>query len=220
MRPTLGSVSSPFDQSSYQVRLDWGLEGLRRLAPADVYVVVDVIRFASNAAVTVAEGGEVVVAESRCPNGGAISRELAELPPREDGERPLVLAAALRNASAVARAIKAEQERRSARTSIAVIAAGERTPEGDLRFAVEDHLGAGAVIDALTPLGIDHSSPEAVAAAESFAALRRAVKHLLTASGSGRELEGDPRHEQVRAAAKVDDLDAVPVLRDGVYRAL
>lgn len=209
-------MSSPFDQSTYQVRLDWGVEGVRRLAPADVYVVVDVIRFSSNTVAKVADGGSVAVADSPCPNGGAISRALAELP----GE-PLILAGALRNAGAVARAIKAEQERRAARTSIAIIAGGERTPDGGLRFAVEDQLGAGAVIDALTPLGIDHSSPEAVAAAESFVALRRAVKHLLTSSGSGRELEGDAeRLAQVHAAAKVDDLDVVPVLRDGAFVAL
>jgi 2-phosphosulfolactate phosphatase len=209
-------VSSPFDQSTYQVRLEWGVEGLARLAPADVYVVVDVIRFSSNVVATVAGGGSVAVADSPCPNGGAISRALAAAP-----GQPLVLAGALRNASAVARAIAAEQERRAARTSIAIVAGGERTPEGDIRFAVEDHLGAGAIVDALTSLGIDHSSPEAVAAAESFAALRRAVKHLLTSSGSGRELEGDAdRLAQVHAAAKVDDLDAVPVLRDGIFAAL
>ncbi len=206
-------VSSAFDQSTYQVRLEWGVEGLRRLAPADVYVVADVIRFSSNVAAEVAQGGSVPVADSPCPNGGAISRALAEAP-----GQPLILAGALRNASAVARAIKAEQERRQQRTSIAIIAGGERTPDGDIRFAVEDHLGAGAIIDALTPLGIDHSSPEAVAAAEAFNALRRAVKHLLTSSGSGRELEGDPgRLAQVHAAAKVDDLDVVPVLREGVF---
>ncbi|MDF2508354.1 MAG: phosphosulfolactate phosphohydrolase, partial [Microbacterium sp.] len=28
-------MPSPFDQSTYQVRLDWGVAGLARLAPAD-----------------------------------------------------------------------------------------------------------------------------------------------------------------------------------------
>ncbi|MBY0690208.1 2-phosphosulfolactate phosphatase [Microbacterium marinilacus] len=210
-------VSTPFDQSAYQVRLDWGVDGVARLAPADVYVVVDVIRFSSNVAAAVAAGGRVVLADAAAHsvNGAAVARAAGEL-----AHRPLVLAAALRNASAVAAAVKAEQERRGARTSVAVIAGGELAPGGTLRFAVEDLLGAGAVVDALTPLGIDHSSPEAVAAAESFASLRRAAKHLLTASGSGRELEGDARHGEVLAAARVDDLDAVPVLRDGVFAAL
>ncbi|PZO55635.1 MAG: phosphosulfolactate phosphohydrolase, partial [Leifsonia xyli] len=40
-------MPSPFDQSTYQVRLDWGGAGLARLAAADVVVVVDVLRFSS-----------------------------------------------------------------------------------------------------------------------------------------------------------------------------
>lgn len=209
-------MSSPFDQSTYQVRLDWGVEGLRRLAPADVYVVADPIRYSSGVLDVLAKGHDFDIARSTCPNGGAITKELAAR-----DEVPVVFAGTLGNASAVARAIKAEQERRQARTSVAIIAAGERTPEGGIRFAVEDQLAAGAVIDALVPLGIDHTSPEAVVAAESFAALRRGVKHLLTGSGSGRELEQDgAAHPDVVAAAKVDATDVVPVLRDGHFVAL
>ena len=33
----------PFDQSRYQVRLEWGVDGLARLAPSDVVIVVDVL---------------------------------------------------------------------------------------------------------------------------------------------------------------------------------
>ncbi|MGK9219584.1 MULTISPECIES: 2-phosphosulfolactate phosphatase [unclassified Microbacterium] len=209
-------MASAFDQSSYQVRFDWGVDGLRRLAPADVVIVVDVIRFTSNVAAAVARGEQVALADAHAVsiNGAAVAQAAAGLE-----HAPVVLAGALRNAAAVARAVLAEQERRGARTSIAVIAAGERDGAG-LRFAVEDQLGAGAVIAALSDLGIDHSSPEAVVPAESFRALRRAVKHLLTASGSGRELEGDPRHADVKPAAAIDDLDVVPVLRDGVFAAL
>ena len=72
-----------------------------------------------------------------------------------------------------------------------MIAAGElagRGPAAPLRFAVEDQLGAGAIVDALGALGIDHTSPEAAAACEAFRGLRGAVRHLLTASGSGQEL--------------------------------
>lgn len=209
-------MASPFDQSSYQVRFDWGVDGLRRLAPADVVIVVDVIRFTTNVAAAVARGERVALADAHAVsvNGAAVAQAAAEL-----GHAPVVFAGALRNAAAVARAALAEQERRGARTSIAVIAAGEKDGEG-LRFAVEDLLGAGAVIAALSDLGVDHSSPEAVAPAESFRALRRAVKHLLTASGSGRELEGDARHADVKPAAVIDDLDVVPVLRDGAFTAL
>lgn len=205
-----------FDQGRYQVRLDWGVAGLERLAPADVYVIVDVLRFTSTVAATVADGGSVDIADARRSsiNGAPLASAAAALP-----HAPLVLAGSLRNAAAVARAVKAEQERRADRTSVAIIPAGE-LGGGAARVAVEDQLGAGAIVDALVPLGIDHSSPEAVVAAESFAGLRRAVKHLLTASASGLELEERGLVAEVRAAAAIDDLDAVPVLRDGVFTAL
>ena len=127
-----------------------------------------------------------------------------------------MLVGGIRNAGAVAAAVLAEQERRGVRTSVAVIAVGD--PAGtSLRFTVEDLLGAGAVIAALADRGIDHSSPEAAAACESFRGLRRATRHLLTASGSGRSLAD--RVDVVHAAAAADASTVVPVLRDGVFAA-
>lgn len=216
-------MSSPFDQSYYQVRVEWGAEGLTRLAPADVVVVVDVLRFSSTLANIVAEGGVVELSDARewSSNGAAVASAAAET-------GAVVLVGGIRNAAATARAVMAVQERRAERTSVIVIAAGERTTTGELRFAVEDQLGAGAVIAALTDLGIDHSSPDGAVAAESFRALRRALRHLLAASGSGRELVGGVastarmieagiRPATTEEAAEPDAVDAVPVLRDGVF---
>lgn len=201
---------SAFDQGRYQVRLDWGVEGALRLAPADVYVVVDAIGVSSEVAAAVAAGERPAL--DRATAAGAVASAVAAHLPGA-----LVLVGAPRNAAAVARAIKAEQERRAARTSIALIPVGAPADTG-LRFAVEDLLGAGAVADALVPLGIDHSAPEAVAAAEAFRALRRAVKHLFTASGSGLELEAQGRIAEARVAATVDDLEVVPVLDGERFR--
>ena len=207
----------PFDQSAYQVRLEWGVAGLARLAPADVVVVVDVLRFSTTVIDAVDRGEDHpldAAAHAVSINGAPVADAAAR-------SGALVLLGGLRNASAVAAAVLAEQERRGARTSIAVIAAGERSGrDGPMRFAVEDQLGAGAVIGALGVLGIDHTSPDAAVAAESYRALRRAVKHLLTASGSGRELIETGRGDQIARAAAVDAASVVPVLREGVFRAL
>ncbi|WP_431804519.1 2-phosphosulfolactate phosphatase, partial [Microbacterium sp. bgisy203] len=234
-------MPSPFDQSRYQVRFEWGTRGLARLAPADVVVVVDVLRFSSTVTSRV-DAGETVpldaAAHAVSLNGAAVARAAAATrtaaqaaalaPPTAaqssvaSGPRPLVLLGALRNASAVADAIVAEQHRHGDRTSVAVIAAGEltaRTPDADLRVAVEDLLGAGAVIDALSTRGIDHTSPESAAARESFRGLRGAVRHLLTASGSGQELLERGARDEVLAAADVDASASVPALRDGVFVA-
>lgn len=219
-------MPTPFDQSTYQVRLDWGVEGLGRLAAADVVVVVDVLRFSSTVADAVASGATVSLAEAGewSRNGAAVAAAAVAT------EGASVLLGCVRNAGAVARAIAVEQERRQARTSVAVIAAGELDRTGGVRFAVEDHLGAGAVIAALTDLGIDHTAPDAAVAAEGFRSLRRALRHMVSASGSAREIaEGvDATARMVSAgvapttaadAAELDALDVVPVLRDGEFVA-
>lgn len=120
----------------------------------------------------------------------------------------LVLAGGLRNAAAVARRVLDEQTRRAARTSVALIAM-----DADGRFAVENQLGAGAVVAALGDLGIDHSSPEAAVAGEGFRALRGAARHLLTASGTGRAMIDRGERDAVLAAAERDATSDVPELR-------
>ena len=229
----------PFDQSDYQVRLEWGVDGLARLAPSDVVVVVDILRFSSTV-IQAVERGETVALDA---SARAVARNGATVAEAAARTGALVLIGGLRNASAVARAILGEQRRRAARTSVAIVAAGEldsRAPGAPLRFAVEDQLGAGAIVDALGRLGIDHTSPDAAVAGESFRGLRGAARHLLTASGSGRELEALGRRDEVLAAATVDAAEptrpeapddtsaapggsvaaVVPVLRDGVFAAL
>ncbi|TDN90622.1 2-phosphosulfolactate phosphatase [Microbacterium sp. BK668] len=209
----MSSPQHPFAQSPYQVRFEWGTDGLARLAPADIVVVVDVLRFSSSVIQAVERGETVVMdAASRAVsiNGVAVA----------EAASGLVLMGGLRNAAAVAGAVLAEQERRGERTSVAVVAAGELTSRergARLRFAVEDLFGAGAIIAALADRGIDHSSPEAAAAAEAFRPLRGAMRHLLTASGSGRELAD--RVDEVHAAAAVDASSVVPVLRGGAFEA-
>ena len=150
--------------------MDWGLDGLVRLAQPDVVVVVDVLRF-STTVIRALENGDAfpldAAAHAVSVNGAAV----AEAAGRAGS---LVLLGGLRNATAVARTVYAEQERRGARTSIAIVACGEltgRAADAHLRFAVEDQLGAGAIVDALGTLGIDHTSPEAAVAGESFRAL-------------------------------------------------
>lgn len=209
--------TSPFDQHRYQVRLDWGTEGLARLAPADVVVVVDVLRFSSTVTDAAARGESVALDQ----RAHAVSRNGAAVAAGAAASGAIVMLGCLRNASAIADAVLAEQQRRGARTSVSIIAAGERAGAGGpVRFAVEDHLGAGAIVDALGTLGVDHTSPEAAAAAEAFRGLSGAVRHLLTASGSGQELIDRGLREEVLSAAAVDAASVVPVLRNGVFSAI
>jgi len=200
------------------VRMEWGTAGLSRLAPADVIVVVDVLRFSSVVSERTAAGEELALADlaPRSLNGAAVAALAAD-----QEHEPVVLIGSLRNASAVADAIVEVQNRRGARTAVAVIAAGEltsRAADAQVRFAVEDQLGAGAIIDALSARGLDHTSPEAAAAGEAYRALGGAVRHLLGASGSGRELAERDERAVTAAAASVDADRVAPRLLDGIIR--
>jgi 2-phosphosulfolactate phosphatase len=185
-------VSSPHSQSQYQVRFDWGVAGAATVAAdADVIVFVDVLRV------------------------GAPVDLVAELP----GHAAAIVAGSLTNAAAVARWALEQQGGKGDRFMVAVVAAGETRPGGSMRFALEDLLGAGAVIDALAEVGIDYCSPESAAASAAFTGLRNATGHLVGASGSGRELAELGRRTEVDEAIRVNSSEEVMVLREFSFPA-
>ena len=146
------------------------------------------------------------------PNGSALSAALIEHP-------AIVVAGSLRNRRAIADWALAQQGDKGDRFTIAVVAAGEVRDDGTTRFAVEDLLGAGAVIDALADVGIDYCSPESAAASAAFTGLRNATGHLIGASASGRELAERGYRADVDIAIDLDVSSAVPVLGEFGYRA-
>ena len=81
----------------------------------------------------------------------------------------------------------AQQELAGGRFRVAVVAGGIVRADGSLRFAVEDLLAAGAIIEAIADRGIDHQSPEAAAAASAYRGLSTATRHLISASVTARE---------------------------------
>lgn len=145
------------------------------------------------------------------PNGSRLSARLA-------GHPALVVAGSLRNRTAVARWVLARQAERGDRFIVAVIGAGEAREDGSMRFAVEDQLGAGAIVDALAVVGIDYCSPEAAAASAAFTGLRNAVGHLVSASASGKELIERGLVRDTELAAQVDASRVVPVLKEYAFR--
>ena len=146
------------------------------------------------------------------PNGSALSAALIEHP-------AIVVAGSLRNRRAIADWALGQQGDKGDRFTIAVVAAGEVRDDGTTRFAVEDLLGAGAVIDALADVGIDYCSPESAAASAAFTGLRNATGHLIGASASGRELVERGYRGDVDLAIDLDVSSAVPVLGEFGYRA-
>jgi len=175
-------VTTPHAQSQYQVRFDWGLPGAVVIGDdADVIVWVDQLGLI-----------EAEVPATRVPEHG-------------------VVWGTIQNRRALADWALERQGDLGDRFTIAVIAAGEPRDDGTLRFAVEDLLAAGAVIDALADVGIDYCSPESAAASASFTGLRNATSHLISSSASGQALG--------RPAVHLDDVDEVVVLRECGVRA-
>ncbi len=132
------------------------------------------------------------------PNGSALSLATGATP---------TLAGCLRNSRAVA-AHAAGLGR-----TVAVIACGERWPDGSLRPAVEDLIGAGAIISRLA----GSKSPEARAAEAAFAASRNDLGDVIEASASGQELIRRGFRDDVKLASRLDCSHSVPLLRGESY---
>jgi 2-phosphosulfolactate phosphatase len=223
------------------VHVEWGLEGLRaRLDDTDVFVVVDVLSFSTCVDVALDRGAWIVpsalgpeawelaralgaeCASSRgtgryslsplsyadvpagttvvlpSPNGASLCLATGDIP---------TLTSCLRNAAAVAGAAFQMGRR------ITVVAAGERWPNGALRPALEDWLGAGAVVARLAST----RSPEAAAAEAAFGAARSRLVATLVACQSGRELVERGYEADVRCATDLDATRRAPILVDGTF---
>jgi 2-phosphosulfolactate phosphatase len=125
-----------------------------------------------------------------------------------------VVASCLRNASAVGRWLIA-QGYGTLGHPVVVVASGERWPDGSLRPALEDALGAGAVLHHLNSAGCALSA-EAGAMAAMFASTRD-VRSAIRACGSARRLVDAGYGADVDVASQVDCDRAVPILKDRAF---
>jgi 2-phosphosulfolactate phosphatase len=236
-------VPSWAEQAEYDIRFQWGPLIAPTLTEG-VCVVVDVLRFttAVEAAVTrrvavypyrwrdasaaaFADSVHALLADGRDPAGPSLSplsmNALAPgtslVLPSPNGSTCAVLAAeagaqvvagCLRNASAVGAWAD------NADGPVTVIACGERWPDGSLRPSLEDLLGAGAILAAMT----GNPSPEARAAIAAFRDAARSLPQVLTQCASGRELTGKGWQADIEYAAQLEVSSTVPVLTNGAFR--
>ena len=126
-----------------------------------------------------------------------------------DGAERMVLAGCLRNAGAVA-----ETARRLGRR-ISVVPVGEHWPHGGLRPAVEDFIGAGAIIHRLEGA----MSPEAQAARAAFRDGWDDLPKTLARTGTGFGLRRDGFGGDVAVAGQLNASPYAPLYRDGAFRA-
>jgi len=239
------------NQAGYDLRFEWGLEGLEALAPeVEVVVIVDVLSFSTTVEIGVARGATIlpyrmrdgaaanfadehraIVAVSRGQEGSSHPYSLSpqSMMTAKTGERIVlpspngatlsvmagsydvtVLAGCLRNASAVAAACQ------RCGKSIAVIAAGERWRDdhGGLRPAIEDLIGAGAILSAIDSGSV---SPEAIVAVAAYESAENNLLQTLEKCSSGRELVLIDHAADIDLAAHINVSKAVPVLCEGAF---
>ena len=233
------------NQSEYEVRCEWGLEGVTALVPdSDVMIIVDTISFSTCVDIAAARGawvfpyrwrdesslafaglvGAILATASRTdPDGFSLApSSMLRLPPEARVVLPspngatLSLATSgcctftgcLRNAQAVAAAATKLGRR------VGVIPAGERWRDGGLRLALEDWIGAGAIIHHL-PGG---RYPEAAAAEALFELYAPRLVEVLLACSSGKEAAARGSAYDVELAAQFNSSRCVPQLIDGYYR--
>lgn len=233
-----------FNQSGYDVRCEWGSNGISQLlSNSDVVIIVDVLSFSTCVDVAVGNGafvypyrwrdesaadfaksiGAVLALPRRIakgayslspmsllniptgtrlvlpsPNGASLSTMTGNVP---------TYVGCLRNAEAVARAAEKAVRR------ISVIPAGEKWEDGSLRPALEDLIGAGAIIHYLTGT----RSPESKAAVTAFIHFRETLLESLRQCSSGKELIALGFGADVELAAALNQSGCAPVLREGAY---
>lgn len=221
-----------------------GIAGLAPLA--DVVIIVDVLSFSTCIDVAVGRGAEVypfasggealddyatqigaIVASHNRGDTGRYTLSPASLAPIPPGTRlvlpspngstlslatggKVTFAGCLRNARAVAHAALSHG------SSILVVPAGERWRDGTLRPAIEDLIGAGAIISYLS----QHypASAEALVALNAFESSRDQLHQTLTNCSSGRELVERGFPQDVALAADLNCSDCAPHLSAGAYR--
>lgn len=226
-----------------RVELEWGPVGAAALAShCPVIVVCDVLSFSTTVTVATAAGVRIrphpwkdrSAAElaSRMgallagPRGSDVSlspvsmRDLARdsvvVLPSPNGamcslaaadKGATVIAGCLRNAGAVARWCEARG------VDVGLVAAGEQWPDGTMRPAYEDWLGAGLIASHLVGRAVLSAEAEAAALAVQH---RRSLKGV----ASGAELVGTGFVEDVDIADDADVDDVVPMLVDGQFVAV
>ena len=232
-----------FDQTEYDVRCEWGPQEIAQLAPgSDAVIVVDVMSFTTCVSVAVGRGASVFPYRFRdssaCEFAGSVRADLAG--PRETGGFSLspasllgiargarlvlpspngstltlmtgaipTFAGCLRNCEAVARAAMRYGPR------ISVIPAGERWKGDDsLRPAIEDLVGAGAIIHCLK----GSRSPESEVALAAFCRVQEHLLYSLNRCSSGRELIGKGFEGDIVVMAELNADRVVPIVREGAY---
>jgi len=232
-----------FDQSEFDIRCEWGENGVSQLAPiSDVVVIVDVLSFST--CVEIATNRQAVVFPYRWRDESAASfatsmaaelaggrgrgaryslspQSLLGIPQRTRLVLPSPNGATLTfetgETPTLAGCLRNYRAVALAAQKygkrISIIPAGERWSYGSLRPAFEDWIGAGAIISQLN----GSLSPEACAALAAFRHAQVETELLVKQCRSGKELIARGFEEDVILASTLNVSACVPTFINGAY---
>ncbi|NMG09855.1 2-phosphosulfolactate phosphatase [Brasilonema sp. UFV-L1] len=232
-----------FDQAEFDLRCEWGVKGVSQLAPiSDVIVIVDVLSFSTSVEIATNNGAIIYPYQWRDDSAldyaksvqaelsrGRLFKDGYSLSPASltkipagtklvvpspngssltllTGKTPTV-AGCLRNCEAVAKFVQKYGSK------IAVIPAGEKWEDDTLRPAIEDLIGAGAILSFLN----GSLSLEAEIAVVAFHSFKKDLLAKLKKCSSGKELITKGFELDVELAAAFNVSDCVPLLTDKAY---
>ncbi|PSB20122.1 hypothetical protein C7B65_08695 [Phormidesmis priestleyi ULC007] len=232
-----------FDQSEFEIRCEWGEQGVAQLAPiSDVVIIIDVLSFSTCVEIANSRGAIVFPYlwkdHSAQDFATSINAELADR--RNSGSRyelsPASLAQVANNTRLVlpspngstlslktgktptlAGCLRNSRAIAATATTygkrISVIPAGEKWQDGSLRPSFEDWVGAGAILSHLK----GNLSPEAQAAIAAYQTAQSNLKSLLKRCSSGKELIEKRFEQDVDLATELEVSDCVPTLVNSAY---
>lgn len=231
-----------FDQAQFDIRCEWGKQGVFQLAPiSDVVIIVDVLSFSTCVDIATGRGAIVFPYQWRDASAQAFAdskgAELATkrgsgqyslsppslltLPqktrlvlPSPNGSSLSLATAETPTIAGCLRNFRAvANAARDYGRNIAIIPAGERWSDGSLRPSLEDWIGAGAIISCLEGT----LSPEAQLAVSTYQSLQQNLETLVKQCGSGQELIEQGYEQDVDLALQLNVSDCVPTLIEGAY---
>ncbi|MBD2210441.1 2-phosphosulfolactate phosphatase [Nostoc linckia FACHB-104] len=232
-----------FDQAEFNLRCEWGVQGVVKLAPiSDVIIIVDVLSFSTatematnngaiiypyqwrdDSAIDYAKSVKAELSQGRMSQAGySLSpASLTKIPagtrlviPSPNGSTLTLLTG---NTPTIAGCLRnsaaVAKFAQKYGTKISVIPAGEKWEDGTLRPAWEDLIGAGAILSVL-----DGSlSPEAEAAVTTFTAFKHDLLGYFKKCSSGKELIAKGYELDVELAAAFNVSECVPLLINNAY---
>ena len=218
-----------FNQADFEIRCEWGRQGIIKLAPvSDVVVIVDVLSFSTcidiinsrgaiafpyqwrdESARAFADSMGAELAAKRGNSGYSLSpvsvisiaKNTKLVLPSPNGSS---LSLATNNVPTLAGCLRNCEAVALAAMhygkKIAVIPAGERWQHGTLRPSLEDLLGAGAIVSHLR----GNLSPEAQLAVAAYQGIEQNLADSIKHCGSGKELIERGFERDVQLAAQLN----------------